>query len=361
MTARFEVSIDGVSGGAAPTHAAPLRVDPASARELELFVSRLPPDADGTVTRPVVAWRGDIRTVIDVTVRRSETGAWQLLLGGARDEGVAPDREFPVDARLEDLSTMVWITDADRLARWFNRAWLDYVGADLAAELGWGWMRHLHDDDVFGLLETYESAQQEVRGFEHTARVADAAGAYAWLRVRATPQLVDGSFAGFVGMCTRVDDAPGPGRRAGSELVDLLPAADERSVAHAIDRLARLDTALELARPADTVEAGLLRRIVAAWVARHEPLRDRDDEVVLAVHEAVTNCVRHAYEDVGRVSLCCELRDGQAEFRIRDWGQWKSPDPAIAHRGILLMDGLADESAIEHLPDGTEVRLRFRT
>src|SRR5690349_23886914 len=204
MTTRFEVSIDGVS-------AAELRVDPASARELELFVSRLPPGVDGTVTRPVVAWRGEVRTVIDVTIRRSESGAWQLLLGGARDEGSAPDRELPVDARLEDLSTMVWITDAERLARWFNRAWLDFVGADLASELGWGWMRHLHDDDVLGLLEAYEAAQREVRGFEHTARVAAAGGGYAWLRVRATPRLAGTEFVGFVGMCTSVDAAPEPG------------------------------------------------------------------------------------------------------------------------------------------------------
>jgi anti-sigma regulatory factor (Ser/Thr protein kinase)/PAS domain-containing protein len=359
MTARFEVSIEGVSTGTGPASTSEVRVDPASARELELFVSRLPPDADGTVTRPVVAWRGDVRTVIDVTVRRSESGAWRLLLGGARDEGTAPDREIAVDARLEDLSTMVWITDADRLARWFNRAWLDFVGADLASELGWGWMRHVHEDDMFGLLEAYESAQQAVHGFEHTARVADAAGAYAWLRVRATPRVADGEFTGFVGMCTRVDAASDSG--AGSALVDLLPAADERTTAHAVDRLARLDTALEIARPADTVQAGLLRRIVAAWVAQHERLRTRDDEVVLAVHEAVTNCVRHAYTDTpGRVSLSCELRDGQAVFRVRDWGQWKSPDPTIAHRGILLIDGLADEAEIEHLADGTEVVLRFR-
>src|SRR5262249_30727561 len=156
-----------------------------------------------------------------------------------------------------------------------------------------------------------------------------------------------------------VDAAPGPG--PGSELVDLLPAADERSTAHAIDRLARLDTALEIARTADTVQAGLLRRVVAAWGAQHAQLSTRDDEVVLAVHEAVTNCVRHAYPDTpGRVSLSCEMYDDQAVFSVRDWGEWRSPDPAIAHRGILLMDGLADESAIEHLPDGTEVVLRFR-
>jgi anti-sigma regulatory factor (Ser/Thr protein kinase)/PAS domain-containing protein len=359
MTARFEVSIEGV-GDDATASMPEVRVDPASARELELFLSRIPRDAVGMVTRPVVAWRGDVRTVIDVTVRRSESGAWQLLVGGTRDDGVAPDREISVDARLDDLSTMVWITDAERLARWFNRAWLDFVGADLASDLGWGWMRHLHDDDVLGLLEAYETAQREERGFEHTARVAAADGAYAWLRVRATPRVTDGVFAGFVGMCTRVDAAPEPG--AGSQLVDLLPAADDRSTAHAIYRLARLDTALEIARPADTVEAGLLRRIVAAWVAQHEPLRDRDDEVVLAVHEAVTNCVRHAYPGTsGRVSISCELHARQAEFRIRDWGQWKPPDPAVVHRGILLMDGLADEATVEHLRDGTEVVLRFRT
>jgi anti-sigma regulatory factor (Ser/Thr protein kinase)/PAS domain-containing protein len=357
VTARYEVSIDGVTAGDRLTTDPALRVDPVSARELELFVSLLPPDALGDVTRPVVAWRGDVRTVIDVTITRPDDGVWRLLLGRERDEGLAPDAVAPVDARLDDLATMVWVTDADRLARWFNRAWLEYVGADLQSELGWGWMRHLHPDDIYGLLEAYEAAQQELRGFEHTARVAGADGDFARLRVRAVPRLVDNQFAGFLGLCTVVDR---DGSRA-SGLVDLLPP-DDGSAARAVERLASLDTALEISRPADTVEAGLLRRIVAAWVAQHDRLEPRGDEIMLAVHEAVTNAVRHAYRGTrGPVRLACDLREGLAEFRIRDWGTWQLPDPSIVHRGIQLMDGLADAVDIAHRPDGTEVALRFWT
>jgi anti-sigma regulatory factor (Ser/Thr protein kinase) len=218
-------------------------------------------------------------------------------------------------------------------------------------------MRHVHDDDLYGLLSAYEDAQQAVRGFEHTLRVAGARGSHARLRVRATPRLVDGRFDGFVGMCAVVEAAS---EQSAAELVDLLPADDDGSAAHAVLRLATLDTALEISRPADTVEAGLLRRIVAAWVAQHEELRTRDDEIVLAVHEAVTNCVRHAYRGTrGRVRVRCAMYASQVEFRVRDWGAWRTPDPQIAHRGIQLMDGLADDVEIEHLPDGTEVALRF--
>ena len=51
-------------------------------------------------------------------------------------------------------------------------------------------------------------------------------------------------------------------------MLDLLPADEAGSTAHAVGRLATLDTALEISRPADTVEAGLLRHGVLAMFGK---------------------------------------------------------------------------------------------
>src|SRR5262249_49946658 len=143
------------------------------------------------VTRPASAWKNGARVVVDVTLTRDADGAWTVRVGDERPIDVAPDLAEPVDARLDDLAAMAWATDRERMARWFNAAWLEFVGADLASELGWGWMRHVHPDDIQGLLEAYEAAQLEVRGFECAARVQDASGAYRWLFVRTAPRLDD--------------------------------------------------------------------------------------------------------------------------------------------------------------------------
>src|SRR5215831_2762585 len=184
-----------------------VHIDPASARELELFMSRLPQGAASTVTRPVIAWRRGIRTVVDVDVSRGARGEWQIRVGNQREATAAPDLAEEVDSRLADLTTMVWITDAERLARCFNPAWLEFVGADLHSDLGWGWMRHIHADDLSSLLETYEAAHEEQRGFEQVSRAIDRDGRCWWVRVRAAPRFADGVFGGFIGMCERIAPA----------------------------------------------------------------------------------------------------------------------------------------------------------
>ncbi len=352
-----EVTLAGRSGAGSRSGRA-VRIDAAALRELEIFMAWLRPGEHGTVTRPALAWKDGARIVVDVTLERGTDGTWTVALGDERPTDAAPDVAQPVDVRLDDLATMVWATDHERMARWFNAAWLEFVGADLASELGWGWMRHVHPDDMQGLLEAYEAAQSEVRGFEHTARVQDAAGRYRRLCVRAAPRLDGGALSGFVGLC-KADERDATEQRG---LVDLLPLEHltDDSVANTIERLEMLESALEISRPAETVEAALLRRIVAAWTEQHGSLRPRHDDIVLSVHEAVTNCIRHAYEGrPGPVRLACNLGDHDVVFRVRDWGGWHVPQTDRIHRGITLMNALADDVRIDRRTDGTEVTLWF--
>lgn len=338
-------------------------LDDASARDLQLFISRLPPSAQGTVSRPVVVWRGGRRSVVQVDAVREDDGAWRLRLGAERPEGAAPDVPEIIDARLNDLAAMVWITDEDRMAKSFNTAWLEFVGAELQDELGWGWMRHVQEDDLLALLSAYEAAQQAGRGFEYTGRVWRADGQLWWLRLRAAPRLEHGEFHGFIGMCEPVGSAEGVASPINSGLADLLPVTDlsVEPVTSVIERLARVERVLQVSRPAELLEARLLRQLASRWVDQHARLQPRHDDIVLAVSEAATNAMEHAYADVpGYVRLTCELRQSTAQFKVRDTGRWHEPSPDREHRGIALMNELADDVYINHLADGTEVVLQFR-
>jgi anti-sigma regulatory factor (Ser/Thr protein kinase)/PAS domain-containing protein len=351
VNGRFEASIE---------TGAPLDIvlDEASARELSMFLTHVQPAPDAPVSRRVLAWKGGRRCVVDVRVASGPDGSWLLAFGDQLDDEQSPAVPEPVDHRLDALSTMAWITDSERIARWFNAAWCDFVGAPLGDELGWGWMRHVHADDLVGLLEAYEEGHLGHHGFDHVARLADLDGAYWSVRVRGVPRLLDDSFNGFVGICLPIS-------RAATELhpdatvTGMMPPSDEDARV-VVERLANLEAALQIARPAEALEAACLRRLAAAWAAQHPALDRWRDDIALAVGEATANAVVHAYRArTGVVRLECALHNQRAEIRIRDWGEWEAPSPERDSRGIALMQRLCDTFELRHLSEGTEVVLAY--
>jgi PAS domain S-box-containing protein len=333
-----------------------VELDAASARDLDFFVTHVQPTANDILQRPVVLWRGKQRVVVDV-IARFEDDVWHLEFGDERPDADAPDQRAVVDGRLHDLATPVWVTDAERLARWFNPAWCDFVGSEIDDELGWGWMRHVHPDDLVGLLEAYEDAQREGRGFAYVGRLTDRDGRFRWAQVKAVPRLADGAFAGFIGMCAiygREDEL----RPHASSVLAFLPGAppEPADAVDVIERLEQLETSLRIVRPAQIAETVVLRRVAAAWIAQDAQLRERQDEIVLAVDEAATDAVLHGRS---AVELHCTRRDDLAEFRIRDWGSWEVPPRDHDGRGVEIMRALSDEFELHHHDDGTEVVLRY--
>jgi anti-sigma regulatory factor (Ser/Thr protein kinase) len=121
--------------------------------------------------------------------------------------------------------------------------------------------------------------------------------------------------------------------------------------------------------PADPVQLSTIRHQLADWVA---PLRLTDQEiadVVLAVDEAVSNAVEHAYGagESGRVELTLWTEPGTLSIEVVDHGRWRPPPgdaqhvpetAADASRGITLMSTMM-ESVLIHFDDrGSRVLLR---
>jgi serine/threonine-protein kinase RsbW/stage II sporulation protein AB (anti-sigma F factor) len=120
---------------------------------------------------------------------------------------------------------------------------------------------------------------------------------------------------------------------------------------------------LELRLDAEPGAVGRARQAVAAFAQRHRLARAPD--VALAVTEAVTNAVVHAYRDgrAGEVRVvACAHRDGLLVV-VRDYGCGMQPNPVSpgAGLGLAVIGALAGEMNIER-PDeggGTRVRIRF--
>jgi anti-anti-sigma factor len=98
--------------------------------------------------------------------------------------------------------------------------------------------------------------------------------------------------------------------------------------------------ALSLSLPAEENSVLRVRRAFSGWLAGIDVAVQGRDDLTLAVVEAVTNAVEHAYppERRGIVEFRADLgRDGTLECQVTDHGRWRQPDLAAAHRGHGLM------------------------
>ena len=112
-----------------------------------------------------------------------------------------------------------------------------------------------------------------------------------------------------------------------------------------------------------------LGRLALSGLSRARELSDETlADLKLALTEACTNVVRHAYEEsVGRVEIRYELCDDRLVIEVCDDGAGFDPVVARGDRGepdegglgIAIIRAIADELEIGVGPDGRGSRLRF--
>ena len=114
-----------------------------------------------------------------------------------------------------------------------------------------------------------------------------------------------------------------------------------------------------------------LSRLALSGLSRVRPLTDETlADLKLALTEACSNSVRHAYDDdSGHVAISFELRDDRLIVEVSDDGTGFEPDAAgdgdegaelsEGGLGIAIIRSIADEVEIGGGPDGRGSRLRF--
>jgi serine/threonine-protein kinase RsbW len=126
---------------------------------------------------------------------------------------------------------------------------------------------------------------------------------------------------------------------------------------------------IRLSMPAKAEYIGLCR-LALAGISRSRPLPDETlADLKLALTEACSNSVRHAYEEgsEGNVHIVYELGEDQIAIEVTDQGAGftldEYPGPAgemtESGLGIAIIRALADELEIERGGNGTGSRLRF--
>jgi len=106
------------------------------------------------------------------------------------------------------------------------------------------------------------------------------------------------------------------------------------------------------------------RREPRRWLAQRRWPPAQAEELLLAVEEAITNAVEHAYPDAvagptvrPRVDERTDRTGRRAVITVRDRRRWRRPptDPGHRGRGLAMIRALTDAMTITPTPRGTEV------
>ena len=114
--------------------------------------------------------------------------------------------------------------------------------------------------------------------------------------------------------------------------------------------------------PADSRSLPAIRAEVHDWLGALSLDEDDEDDLVLAVNEAASNSIEHAYPPGtldGTVELTFWIEDRGICLQIVDHGTWRDPSRSDSSRGrgILLMQRLMTVAVIDYEGRGTRVRL----
>jgi two-component system, chemotaxis family, CheB/CheR fusion protein len=95
---------------------------------------------------------------------------------------------------------MIWMSDAEGNCNYVNRTWLSFTGKTMEEEIGKGWYREIHRDDLEGFLSIYENAYANRTPFKTDYRLKRHDGEYRWIMAHGVPRFAHHqTFRGFIG------------------------------------------------------------------------------------------------------------------------------------------------------------------
>ena len=115
------------------------------------------------------------------------------------------ERRFRLMA--DSAPVLMWISGPDKLCTDFNKEWLRFTGRTMEQELGDGWTRNVHPDDLERCLRAYTIGFDARKQFTIEYRLRRHDGHYRSILDRGVPRFLEnGTFAGYVGCCIDVTE-----------------------------------------------------------------------------------------------------------------------------------------------------------
>jgi len=155
----------------------------------------------------VFALNSTLISIVCESLRRSRQRAEE-----ARDKLVESEHHLKEsEARFRQLAdsapVLIWMSDAEGTCSWLNRPWLEFTGEPLEKQIGDGWERFVHPEDVVRCKETFRQHFEARTPFEMDYRLRRHDGTHRWLITRGMPLFSGtGSFLGFMGGCIDIHE-----------------------------------------------------------------------------------------------------------------------------------------------------------
>ncbi len=106
-----------------------------------------------------------------------------------------------------EAPVFIWMSGADKKCNFFNTAWLNFTGKTLEDEMGDGWIKGVHQDDLSHCIETYNNAFEKREEFYMEYRLNCFDGEYRWISDKGVPRYTtEGVFEGYIGACVDIND-----------------------------------------------------------------------------------------------------------------------------------------------------------
>jgi serine/threonine-protein kinase RsbW len=142
-----------------------------------------------------------------------------------------------------------------------------------------------------------------------------------------------------------------------SESERRFPDVDER-----VGHVPALDSDFRLTLPARPENIAVVRHVIGAFGEAVSLPESTVHDMRLAVTEACTNVVRHAYEKDGHIEIVIRPEGHAVNVIVSDDGRGLGPSPDVAGPGLglSLIAALADKLEIEHAPQrGSRLLMSF--
>ncbi len=109
---------------------------------------------------------------------------------------------------LDQFPNPIWLSGIDAKCHFFNKGWLEFTGRTLEEEMGDGWAKGVHPEDLERCLSTYMLAFKERKSFDMEYRLMHNSGEYRWIVDYGSPLYEEnGAFAGYIGACYDIHNA----------------------------------------------------------------------------------------------------------------------------------------------------------
>jgi PAS domain S-box-containing protein len=238
---------------------------------------------------------------------------------------------------------MIWMSGPDKAGIFFNKGWLEFTGRTVDEELGEGWLKGVHAEDLGHTLDVCGTAFAKREPFTVEYRLRREDGEFRWLLDTGTPRFdANGAFLGYIGSCIDIGD------RKQAELDHQLQSMELARVGR-VALMGELAASLahEVNNPlgAMVTNASAGQRLLAQGQLRTDELRELLADIVADGHRAreviqgIRNMVRKSEATHSLVALTDLIHDllriVRADAIARNVSLAAEVDP---HPGVIMAD-----------------------